>query len=73
MKGVAVLLPARVALLAGARRHQMQTWSTRSAHVESTVGAIPAHVQRVKAAQPLLARPTASAVLPAPVPPVPLS
>uniref|UniRef100_M1B6A2 PGPS/NH21 n=1 Tax=Solanum tuberosum TaxID=4113 RepID=M1B6A2_SOLTU len=68
MKGVVVLLHAPAESLAGAHR-RMQAWSTRDAHVESTVGAILAHVQRVK---PLLERPTASAVLAAPVPPVPL-
>ncbi|KAJ8572105.1 hypothetical protein K7X08_008616 [Anisodus acutangulus] len=49
----------------------MQAWNTRGAHVENTVGAIRARVPRVKAPL-LLARLTASAVLAATVPPVPL-
>lgn len=72
MRGVVVLVRARVERLAGAHR-LMQIWSTRGAHAESTVDAILAHVQRVKAQPPLLESLTASAVLAAPVPPVPLS
>lgn len=56
---------------AGARR--MQAWSTKGAHVESTVAAILAPVQRVKAPLPLLERLTASVLLAALVPPVPLN
>lgn len=44
----------------------MRTWSTRGALVENTVGAIRAHVPRVRAPLPLLARFNASAALAAP-------